>query len=1080
MKLLNSTFVFLLLFTFNLLNAQVTSSSMKGKVIDAKKEEIIGAVVQVVHQESGSLYGAQTDYEGNYRVVGMRVGGPYTVKVSYVGYAKKEIDGIYLTLGESYELNIELKQENTELKEVIVSSNKGNPLNNQKSGIVQQISSEQLKNLPTMSRSLGDFTRLVPQGSGNVNIGSGNSTIPSFGGTDVRFNNISIDGSVFNNSFGLSPTPGGQTGANFISLDAVEQIQVSIAPYDVRQGGFTGAGINMVTRSGTNNFKGSVFYNFRNQNLAGQKVAGEDLGLNDFSVNQVGFRLGGPIIKDKLFFFVNAEIEKRLDPGTTFFAKKDSLNQGSGITRVKEQDLLDLQSFLKEKYGYNTGAYQDYYLNTFSNKGVVKFDYNISNQHKLVFRTNYLYSYRDLPIAASGSFSGRRDNAFAMSFEKSNFRQYNHLVSGILELNSMLKTNLSNNFKVGYTYNKDYRDNTSIFPLVDILEGGRNYITFGTDPFTPNNKVSTKTFQVSNNLSYFSGKHHYAGGVSFEHFNFSNTFTPYFQGQFAFKSLDDFYRSANGDTSIIMQRYRQGYSTTGSKIPEAITRSIFASVYAQDEYTLKDLVLTFGIRLDYTSFAETASENKDVSAMSFLDENGESVKYNTAKLPAPSLLLSPRVGFTYKYSDDIRLRGGSGLFAGRPAFVFIGNQVSNNGITQGSIFENNTNKFPFNPNPGYYTPANPIFPTSYSLSLTQSDYQYPQVWRSSLAIDKKFDWKELLLSVEGMYTKQLNNFRYINANQSALSDTMKFKGVDTRSRYYGSYGMAGSDRINGAVTDAIVLVNSNEGYAYTLTFKAEIKPSKSSSFFIAYNFGVAKDLGSAGSVSYNSWASYYTVNGNNNLNLSFSDYDQRHRWVAAVTKKVAWSKEQGTNFTLFFEARNGSRFSYAYAGDMNGDGLSGNDLLYVPNSASELNFETYTIGSTTFTAEEQAQAFDAFIAQDPYLKTIKGSYAERNGAIMPWVNRFDLSISHDFSKEKLGGFQFRVDVFNFANLFNNKWGVATLPTNSNPLQYSSTNSNGVPVYRMVAVNDKLDYKSFSNSKTVSDTWQLQVGVRYTF
>lgn len=375
MKLLNSTFVFLLLFTFNLLNAQVTSSSMKGKVIDAKKEEIIGAVVQVVHQESGSLYGAQTDYEGNYRVVGMRVGGPYTVKVSYVGYAKKEIDGIYLTLGESYELNIELKQENTELKEVIVSSNKGNPLNNQKSGIVQQISSEQLKNLPTMSRSLGDFTRLVPQGSGNVNIGSGNSTIPSFGGTDVRFNNISIDGSVFNNSFGLSPTPGGQTGANFISLDAVEQIQVSIAPYDVRQGGFTGAGINMVTRSGTNNFKGSVFYNFRNQNLAGQKVAGEDLGLNDFSVNQVGFRLGGPIIKDKLFFFVNAEIEKRLDPGTTFFAKKDSLNQGSGITRVKEQDLLDLQSFLKEKYGYNTGAYQDYYLNTFSNKGVVKFDY---------------------------------------------------------------------------------------------------------------------------------------------------------------------------------------------------------------------------------------------------------------------------------------------------------------------------------------------------------------------------------------------------------------------------------------------------------------------------------------------------------------------------------------------------------------------------------------------------------------------------------------------------------------------------------------------------------------------------------
>lgn len=1074
------TLLFFALFLSNCVFSQVTSSSIYGKVLDDKKEEVIGAVVRVLHVESGSIYGAQTDYEGNYRIVGMRVGGPYTVTITYVGFNKSEQTGIQLSLGEAYELNIDLKEAKTELKEVVVKSDKGNPLNNQKPGTVQQISNEQIKSLPTMGRSLGDITRLVPQGSGNVSIGGSNSSIPSFGGADVRFNNISIDGSVFNNSFGLSPTPGGQTGANFISLDAVEQIQVSLAPYDVRQGGFTGAGVNMVTRSGTNTWKGSVFYNFRNQNLAGQKVSGESLNLNDFSVNQIGFRLGGPIIKDKLFFFVNAEIEKRLDPGTTYRAKTDSLDQGTGVTRVLESDLTKIQSFLIEKYGYNPGSFQDYYLHTFSNKGVLKVDYNISARHKLVFRTNYLYSYRDLPIAASGSFSGRRDNAFAMSFENSNFRQYNHLLSGIVELNSMLKENLANNLKVGLTYNKDYRDNTNIFPLVDILQGGRNYITFGTDPFTPNNKVSTSTFQFSDNLSYYKGKHYFSAGVSFEYFDFKNVFTPYFQGQFAFKSLDDFYKSAAGDTSVVLQRYRQGYSTTGNQIPTANTRSNFSSIYAQDEYTFKKWVLTAGVRIDYSSFAKTAKENIAVTTMNFIDQNGASTQYNTGTLPKPSLLVSPRFGFNYKHSESIRVRGGTGLFTGRPAFVFIGNQVSNNGISQGSIFSNNTNQFPFNSTPSYYTPANPALPSSYSLSLTQNNYRYPQVWRSSLAIDKKINWKELVVSLEGVVTKQINNFRYINANQSALKDSMKFNGPDTRQRYYGSYGLASSDRINAPVTDAIVLVNTKEGFAYTVTFKAEMKPGKLSSVFIAYNFGVAKDLGSAGSVSYNSWASYFTVNGNNNPTLSFSDYDQRHRWVAAISQKINWSQSQSTNITLFAEARNGSRFSYAYAGDMNGDGLFGNDLIYVPKDKSEMNFENYTSGSITYTAAEQADAFDAFIEKDAYLKTRRGMYAERNAAIMPWVNRIDLSISHDVSKQKMGGLQIRLDVFNFAHIFNSNWGVASVPQNTNPLQFMSTDAQGKPVYRMVAVNNSLNYSSFTNSKNISDTWQVQLGVRYTF
>lgn len=1071
-------------FNFGALNAQVTTSSMTGHVIDNKKEDVIGAVVKAVHTESGTIYGAQTDAMGNYRIMGMRVGGPYKVTVTYIGLATQEFTGIYLTLGEVYQKDFVLQEENKTLKEIVVKAEPNDPLKRAKAGTTQQISNVQLTRLPTLSRSLGDFTRLVPQGAAGVNLGSNSSPIPSFGGTDVRFSNISIDGSVFNNSFGISPTPGGQTGSSFISLDAIEQIQVSIAPYDVKQGGFTGAGVNMVTRSGTNELHGSVFYNFRNNAIAGSKIDGQSIAFNEFTNHQLGFRLGGPIIKDKLFFFVNSEIEQRFDPGTAYRAAKDTNDAGPNVTRVLESDLNTLSNFLSEKYGYQTGAFQDYQLSTFSNKGVVKIDYNLSPKHKMVIRANYLYSYRDIPIVNSGSFNGRRDNLFAMAFENSNFRQYNNLISGIAELNTMLNNKTSNSLKIGYTLSKDYRDNSNVFPLVDILENGRNYISFGTDPFSSNNEVKTGTFQLTDYVTRYSGNHLFTAGISVEHFNFKNIFTPYYQGQFAFNSLNDFYQSAAGDTSITLRRFRSGYSTgLAGDIPEAITKSWFASMYVQDEYNKGRWNLNFGLRADYAAFAETALNNAAVEKMNFRDAEGNSVKYKTSELPKPSLLLSPRFGASYKLNDQVRLRGGTGLFTGRPAYVFIGNQVSNNGLLNGTIFVNNTKAYPFNPNPGYYTPANPSLPGTYSLSLSENNYKIPQVWRSNLAVEKRLAWLEMLLSAEAVFTKQINNFWYQNVNQTALADTMKFSGPDNRPRYYGSYNNNfNGNNLNASVTDAIVLSNSNQGYAYTLTLKAECKPGKNSFALFAYNFGRAVDLGSAGSVAYNSWASYYTTQGNNYPQLSTSDYEQRHRLFGVFSQQIAWRKQQQTTISLFGEWFSPSRYTYTYQGDMNGDGIVGNDLLYIPKDRSEYNFATYTANGITFTKEMQEEAFEAFVNQDKYLKTRKGKYTERNEASLPFIGRIDLSIAHELKmgSNKKGNLQLRADVFNFLNLLNSSWGVAKVPINTTPLELTSIDNQGKPVYRMTAVNNSLNYASYQSSQTLSNVWQMQLGVRYTF
>ncbi len=1081
-----------------LLWAQVTTSSLTGKITGADKKGLDGATIEVVHEPSGTKYRTVSLKDGNFTIPGMRIGGPYTIVISHVGMKPETYNEVYLQLGTPAKIDVQMTDANQALQEVVVTANGPRArrlISADRKGASTNISRRTLESLPTLSRSLTDFTKLTPQSSGT-----------SFAGMDNRFNNLTIDGSIFNNSFGLQALPGSQTNSTPISLDAIEEIQVNLSPYSVKEAGFTGAGINAVTKSGTNAFHGSVFYNQRNEGYVGKDAGKTKIQVASFDVKQFGFRFGGPIIKNKLFFFINGEAERRNDPGVSFVANDGNTVTDANETRVKAADLDALGTFLQTRFNYNPGAYQGYKLNTYSNKALARIDWNINSIHKFSFRFNYLRSYRDVPVSNSGGFNGRRDNLFAMTYSNSNYVINNDIYSAIAEINSNFSNRMSNNIIFGYTANRDYRSSSSsIFPLVDILEGGRNYITFGYEPFTPNNKLNTDTWQFQDNLQIFRKKHTYSMGVNFEAFKFFNSFTPTLYGQYAFKSLADFYTSANAylanpaitTNPVQLQQYALTYSAQdGRALWAATTKAYQLGGYIQDEFTpFKNFSLTYGVRFDIPFFGNTGIRNDSVLNYAFRDEDGKYLPLNTAKLPGAKVLVNPRAGFNWDVNGKkkTQIRGGVGLFSGRPAFVWISNQMGNNGVQSGSISSTNTTAYAFNPDPNRWVPATVTRPApSYNIAVTDKDFKFPQIFRTNLAIDQQLPGG-IIASAEFIYSKFINNVTYVNANLRA--STASFQGADTRPMFPG-FGLSGAaqnnaNRINAKITDATVMRNTDAGYTGNLTLKLERPFRKNFGWMVAYNRGFAKDIISAGSIAFSSWRDNLTVNGNNRPDLAFSNNDLQNRFIANINYRVEWLKRLGTTFTLFYESRTQGRYSYVYSGDFNGDQVSGNDLIYVPRNKFETFFETWTDnnGTTTtsdditFTPEQQQDAYWNYIQQDEYLRKRTGQYAQRNGGILPMISRFDLSISQEISQRfnnQKHSLQLRMDIFNLGNLLSNRSGVGDVVNNNALLAARGLNAQGYPIFRMNLVNRSLDYATTRKSANLGDVWQMQLGLRYSF
>jgi hypothetical protein len=1073
---------------------QITTSTLSGVVKNEKGEKLIGATVNVVHQPTGTKYGSSTNAQGGYVIPAARVGGPYVIKVSYVGYKSKEISDINTSLGLTTNVDVVLVDDATALKEVVVVGTKNNVFSKDKTGASQQFGRRELQTIPiTGARTIDGITKYNPFGNGN-----------SFGAQDSRLNNFTIDGSQFNNNFGLgsSAQAGGRTGASAISLDAIEQLQVNIAPFDIRQSGFVGAGINAVTRSGTNEIEGSVYQTQRNNSstYVGDNARGTTVTAAKFDEKVQGFRLGAPIIKNKLFIFGNYEGIERTEPGTTWISDGSPLT-GTQISRVKYNDMKTLSDFMIDKFGYETGPWEGYSNTNTSNKFLIRTDWNINDKNKLTAR--YVFHNSEAQINVSNSQSagaGNRTTQFnAMSFQNSGYTIQDNTRSAVLELNSTLSKSLFNNLIVSYDKQIENRGYMSqMFPTIDIREGAATYTSVGFDPFTPGNKLDYTTFNITNNLTKYLDKHTLVGGFNYQKYQSNNLFFPASNGVYIFNSLNDFYTAANQSlanggrpSALVPARFQFRYSALpGAVEPMQTLKSDRLDLYLQDEFNAtQNLKLTFGIRANIIGFEQTALENSAVTAMTFA--NGE--RFNTSVLPKTQLLFEPRFGFNYdvKGEKKTQIRGGTGVFTGRPPYVFLSNQIGNNGVLTGFIDVSGAaaSQYGFTANPNqYFIPSTPTLPSTFDLAFTDRNYRFPQVWKNNLAVDQKLPWLGLVASVELLYNQTINAVHYYNANLDAPVGTLG--GVDNRPRF------AGNDngvRVNDNVSMGAVLTNKNGAYNKSATFKLEKPVSKGLWGYVAYTAADAQDFMDAGSIASGSWQSALSVNGNNNLDLTTSSFVVKNRVVGLLGYRIDYGKKYGgaTTITLGYVGSQNNPFSYIVAGDLNGDRVNNNDLVFIPNQGSDIRFSPLTVGTgataVTYTEAQQQAALESYIAQDPYLSTRRGQYAERNALALPFLHRFDLSIAQDVYV-KIGGkrnsFQIRADILNFGNMVNNKWGVSERATNPQLLNFVSRDANNVPTYRLATQRDAsgtyLIKDTYQYNSSVFDVWSAQLGIRYIF
>jgi hypothetical protein len=1070
--------------------AQITTSTISGIVKSEKGEVLPGATVQVVHVPTGTKYGASTNQSGRYVVPAVRVGGPYKVTVSFVGFKQDEQTDINTQLGTTTNVDAVLLETNTSLKEVVVTTGRDNIISRERTGASQQFTRRDLQNIPiTGARTIDGITKYNPNGNGN-----------SFGAQDSRLNNFTIDGSQFNNGFGLgsSAQAGGRTGASAISLDAIEQLQVNIAPYDIRQSGFVGAGINAVTRSGTNEIEGSAYQTQRNNSstYVGDNARGTKVTAAKFDEKVQGFRLGAPIIKNKLFIFGNYEQIERTEPGTTWISTGSPLT-GSQVSRPTYTQLSDLSKFMQDKFNYTTGPFEGYSNANTSKKFLVRMDWNINDKHKLTAR--YVHHDSDAEINISNStsagFGNRTTSPLAMSFQNSGYIIMDNTRSYVLELNSKLSNTLHNNLIVGYDKQiEDRAYRSQMFPTIDIRDGATTLTSVGFDPFTPGNKLDYNTFHITNNLTKYANEHTLTFGFNYEKYQSNNLFFPASNGVYIFNSLADFYTAANqslanngAPSTLAPFRFQFRYSALPGAIePMQTLKTDRLDVYAQDEYqAAENLKFTFGLRAAIVSFEQTALENSAVSAMMFA--NGE--KFNTGVLPKTQTLFEPRFGFNHDIFGDrkTQLRGGSGIFTGRPPYVFVSNQVGNNGVLTGYIDVSGAAaaKYGFTADPNkYFIPSTPTLPSTFDLAFTDVNYKFPQVWKTNIAVDQKLPLG-FIATAEYIVNSNLNAVHYYNANLAA--PTGVFTGVDQRAKY------AGTDagvRVNGNVSNAIVLTNEDNTRFNSLTLKLEYPYQRGVFGSFAWTVSDAKDFMSAGSIASGSWTGARSVNGNNELNIANSDFLSPNRLVGLLGYKIEYGKGLGgaTSFTLGYVGNQGNPFSYTIGGDMNGDRIANNELIFVPKQGSDIKFASLVVGTRTYTEAEQQAAFDSYIAQDEYLSSRRGQYAERNGSFIPMLHRFDLSVVQDIYvnvKGKKNTIQIRADILNFGNLLNNEWGVSQRATIPTILNYTSTNIAGEPVYRLATQrltdgSTILAKDTYQYNSSVFDVWSAQLGIRYIF
>ena len=1089
-------------FAKGLMAQGVTTASANGVITD-NKGTVPGATVTMTHLPTGTVYTAASRADGRYNILNLRVGGPYQFKVTFIGYKPYILGDIMLTIGQDQKFNAKLEDNATALKEVIVNGTQGKIINSSRTGASQTISRNEIDNLPTVNRSLQDFIRLTPSSNGLA-----------IGGRSSTYNNLTVDGALFNNSFGLSGTLGGQTNSQPISLDAIEQIQVDIAPYDVRQGNFTGAGINTVVKSGTNEVKGTVYDYIRSTGLTGYHTATNDILKTPFTYRSTGVSIGGPIVKNKLFLFLSGEQERISAPANSYTASGSSGGGGS-VSQVSSTTLDAVSNYLKTNYGYDPGPYQSYNYTTYSDKVTAKLDWNIDSHNTLSAKYFYLKSYRDQPASNSGITNGgvgfgttRGAGVNTLPFYGSGYRINNNFNIGIIELDSRISNKLTNKLTAGYSALRDFRASLgSTIPLVDIGNGvttntgvvttaaNATQTSFGYELYTAGNLLSTNIGQFSDDLTLFAGKHEITFGTSDQIQSYTNGFAPDYNGLYTYNSASDF---LNGLPAA-------AYTTRFSALPDgsfpyAKIKAGIYSAYVQDKFQATDnLRLTYGVRADYDVFPTTLAYNPNVPSLTF--QGGTHV--DPSVLPKNRVQISPRLGFNWDVNGDqsTQVRGGTGLFAGLIPFVWISNQASNNGLLFGSYTvvkgaANNTAaqnaQLLFNPNANANRPANAAANTSYELDIADPNLKYPKIWRTNLAVDQKLPGG-IIGTIEGAYTKDINAIYHQNL---VLSDSYAtLPGTEGQIRYTSKNTTPSSSSAqsaaNPSITGLYYMRNTNQGYSWFIT--GQLQKAFSSGFFAnaAYTRTVSKDVNDGGSTASTIWSTRYVAGSPNLDNLSNSSYVMPNRIIGAFGYKKAYAKNFATTISLVYESANSGAVSYITSGDPNNDGAT-NDLMFIPANKGDILLVANS-ATDTRTPDQLWNQLNAFINQDPYLSKHRGQYAERNGAILPYFKRFDLHFAQDFyikAGKVKNTLEFTFDVINVGNLLNRDWGQYYTSFSgfnngaSTVLAYKGLDAaTGRPTYSFPyadATNLVPLVNSYKTDITQLSRWQGQIGIRYIF
>ena len=1074
--------------------AQVTTSSMSGRVKDAEGL-LPGATVIATHVPSGTSYGTTTNSEGRFALQGMRVGGPYTVIVRFVGYTPSKAENITLKLGETYRMDFTMQSESVGLDEVVVSGEAVKPVKNSTSTV---LNSNEIANLPTIDRSITDVVKVSPYANGM-----------GFAGADGRSTNFTVDGANFNNNFGLSSNlPGGGTP---ISVDAIEEVQVVVAPFDVRQSNFVGGGINAITKSGTNKFHGSAYTYYTNQTFRGNKLLGEDLGTRpEESMWTYGATVGGPIVKDKLFFFLNAE--RTTEPSEVIQYRPDAAS-ATVLDKIYDK--------LKKDYGYDPGSYTDYPGGNNNLKLLARLDWNINDNNKLMFRFNKTGNTQwNAPNGNScdDAFRNRaynRSSEISFPFSNNMYSMRNDVMSFATELNSRFSTTVSNQFLFTYTDINDQRgSNSSLFPHIDIMSGWEDFdetgnfipfTSFGYELFSYNNGVKNRVFNATDNVTIYAGNHKITTGVNWERQTASNSYMRNGTGFYRFASADDFL------TGALPLSYVLTVGNNGETNPRGeITYNQFG-VYAQDDWNIADnFKLNFGVRADGMFF----DDSQLMTNNAILEYNMGGNVVNTGKWPTNRIQVSPRIGFTWDAADGLTIRGGSGLFQGRLPLVFFTNMPQNAGMIQSSfVFTRRINQdgevyYPegveealqaLNNNGVYVTDVNQaveilglnttVTPEDGQLSGdingVDPNFRMPQIWKSMLGIDWDIPVSfPLTLTVEGMFNKTLWGVRLVDWNLkydmiANAGDEFRFAGPDKRVNYRLLIDEEGNSDYTYGSHSAYVLTNSREGYGYIINAAINATPFKNFNLSAAYTYTESKEIsGMPGSAATSAYSGLYSVDGPTFVGLQRSQYVIPEKVTASVGYMFpALFDGDGVRINLFYTAYSAGAYSYIYSNDLNGDGIS-TDLMYIPNDVKELQW----------VSEEDMNAFKTFMENDPYLNTHKGQYAEAYAGRSPWRHLLDARISKTFKKtirKTTHCFELSANVGNILNMLNSNWGLYKYSCYGNanavtPLKVDHFEDN-TPVFSMNKVNGEYPTETYTNTYiNTNQCWSLLLGLKYSF